>query len=136
MNLRKQKALAKRVFGIGKKRIIFSNSRIEDLKAALTKQDIRVLHEQGAIIIKGVEGRKKVGKRKRKRKTGKIKKTVKNRKKDYVIMVRKQRKYLNSKKAKGELNPKQIKDIRNKIRNKVFKNQVQLKDHIERINKK
>ena len=64
MNLRNKKELAKRTFNIGKDRIVFLKSRLEEIKEALTKQDIRDLRQDGAILIKDIKGRKKVKKRK------------------------------------------------------------------------
>ncbi len=131
MNLKKQKELTKRTLKVGKKRIIFSKARLEDIKEAITKQDIRDLHEEKAILIKDIKGRSKVSKRKRKRKTGKIKKKVKSRKKDYVEMTRKLRKYFKQLRDKGKITPEEAREIRKKIRNKAFKSQSQLKNYVE-----
>ena len=43
MQLNNKKELASRVLGIGKKRIIFNKEALEDVKEALTKQDIKDL---------------------------------------------------------------------------------------------
>lgn len=80
MNLRSKKNLAAKTFDVGKKRISIINSRKEEIKEAITKQDIRDLFESGAIIIKDKKGRKKRTKRKSKRGVGKVKKKVNKRK--------------------------------------------------------
>ncbi len=133
MNLRKKKELAKRTLGVGKKRIVFAESRIEDIKEAITKQDIRDLFGEKAILIKDKKGKKKVEKRKRKRKTGKIKKKINTRKQDYVILVRKLRMYVKHLKSNNKLSKEQAKNIRKKIRNKEFKSLSQLKEHIKNL---
>ena len=66
MNLRSKKQLAANTFGVGKSRIMFVNERIEEIKEAITKQDMRNLLQDGAIIIKEVKGRSKnVGKKRK-----------------------------------------------------------------------
>ena len=52
MNLKKKKALAARTFGVGLERIEFVKPRLEEIKEAITKQDMKDLKESGAIIIR------------------------------------------------------------------------------------
>ena len=59
MNLGKKKMLASRTLKVGKERIVFVKGRLEEIKDAITKQDIRDLNKEGAILIKDVKGRKK-----------------------------------------------------------------------------
>ena len=54
MNLRKKKALAARTFGVGVSRVEFMEPRLEEIKEAITKQDIRDLVKDGAIKIKNI----------------------------------------------------------------------------------
>jgi large subunit ribosomal protein L19e len=133
MNLAKKKLIAQKVLKIGKKRIMFVPSRLDEIKEALTKQDIRDLKEEGAIIIKEPKGRKKNTKRKNKRGPGKIKKTINTQKREYVIITRKLRGYVAEMKRKKIISTEEAKDIRKKIRNRQFKNQTHLKDYIKEI---
>lgn len=135
MNLRNKKELAKRTFNIGKNRIVFLKSRLEEIKEALTKQDIRDLKQDGAILIKDIKGRKKVKKRKTRKGPGKIKKKIKTRKQDYVIMTRKLRRYVAEMKKQGKLSPVEVKDIRKKIRNRIFRSKAHLKQYIGELRK-
>ncbi|MFH1787617.1 MAG: 50S ribosomal protein L19e [archaeon] len=130
MNLGKKKYLAVRTLKVGKDRIVFLKSRLNDIKEALTKQDIRELKEDGAIIVKEIKGRKKIQKRKRKRGVGKIKKKINTRKRDYIIMTRKLRGYVSDLKKKGELSREEVIEIRKRIRNKKFKSKANLKEYI------
>jgi len=91
MQLSKKKNLASRTLKVGKNRIEFSKGREDEIKEAITKQDILDLHKEGAIKIKDVRGRKKVKKRKYRRGAGKIKKRLNKRKQDYVKLTRKLR---------------------------------------------
>jgi len=129
MNLKTKKELAARALKVGKEKVLFIRGRLEEIKEAITKQDIRDLYKEGAIRIKEAGGRKTV-KKKKSRSPGNIRKKVNTRKRDYVIMTRKLRSHIKSLKTKGELSPEEFKDIRKKIRNKGFKSKAHLKDHI------
>jgi large subunit ribosomal protein L19e len=135
MNFRNKKELASRALKVGKERVIFVTERLSEIKEAITKQDIKDLHKEGAIRIREVSGRKKVVGRKRKRGPGNIKKKVNTRKRDYVIMTRKLRGYVGNLKERGELSVEESKDIRKKIRNKAFKSKANLKDYIGGLRK-
>jgi large subunit ribosomal protein L19e len=134
MNLSKKKELAKRTFGIGKDRIVFVESRLEDIKEAITKQDIRDLMKDGAIIIRDVGGRKKIRK-KSNRGTGNIRKGRRVVKRDYIILTRKLRKHAAEMKKSGEISKDSFKDIRKKIRNKTFRSKAHLREHIGELKK-
>ena len=132
MNLKKKKDLAKRTFNIGEDRIVFAESRLNDIKEAITKQDIRDLKEDGAIIIKEIKGRRKV-KEKRGKSINNKRKKRKKRKKDYMILTRKLRKYVSELKNKEEISKTDSDEIRKKIRNKIFRSKAHLKEHIKGI---
>ena len=135
MNLSKKKSLTIKALKVGKKRITFVRSRLEDIKEAITKQDIKDLQKDGAIIVKDIKGRKKNLKKSKKRSTGNIRKKVKKRKRDYVIMTRKLRKYVKELRNHGKLSREESIDIRKKIRNKYYKSLGNLKEHIRREKK-
>lgn len=126
MNLKNKKSLASRALKIGKKRILFVKSRLDEIKEAMTNQDIKDLKEQNAIIIKNIKGRKKKIRKKR-RSAGNIRKKVNKRKEEYVILTRKLRSYLKEMKKQGKISKEEFKDIRKKIRNKKFKSIAHLK---------
>ncbi len=121
MNLSKKKALAVKTLKKGKDRIVFLESRLNDIKEAITKQDIRDLHKEGAIVIKEKSGRKKKKKRKTKKGKGNIRKKVNKRKKDYVELTRKLRRYLNEIKNQKRFSDEEFNEIGKKIRNKMFR---------------
>ena len=127
MNLRKKKALAARTFGVGIGRIEFLGPRLDEIKEAITKQDIRDLYKDRAIKIKNIKGRKAKPKKK-KRTIGNVRKKINKRKKEYVVLTQKLRKYLAENKKK--ITEKERKDIRKKIRNKFFRSRSHLKEHI------
>ena len=129
MNLGKKTALAARTLKVGKGRIVFVKSRLNEIKEAITKQDIRDLQKEGAIIIRGIKGRRK-GTKNKSRSPGNIRKKVNKRKILYVIITRKLRKYIAELKKRGEISDKDFKEIRKKIRNKEFRSIAQLKEFI------
>jgi len=131
MNLRKKKGLAIRTLKVGKERIVFLNSRIKDIKEAITKQDIRDLKEEGAIIVKEIKGKRKNEKKLKKRGPGKIKKKVSKRKQEYVSHTRKLRKYVAERKKQENISKEESEDIRKKIRNRFFKSKSHLKEYIK-----
>jgi ribosomal protein L19E len=135
MNLGKKKALAIRTLKVGKERIIFLKSRLKEIKEAITKEDIRSLKKDGAILVEEKSGRKKILKRKTKRSPGNIRKKINVRKKEYVIMTRKLRTYVAEMKKQGKISREDFLDIRKKIRNKIFKSKANLKEYIGRLNK-
>jgi len=130
MNLGKKKKLATRTFGVGESRITFLKARLDEIKEAITKQDIRDLCKEGAIMIKPINGRKKIKKKKNNRSPGNVRKKIRNRKKTYVISTRKLRKYIAGLKKDGKLSSKEVIEIRKKIRNRFFKSKANLKEYL------
>ncbi len=130
MNLKKKKNLVAKTLKVGRNRIVFVKERLDEVKEAITKQDIKQRHQEGAIAIKSIKGRKKVEGRRRKRGIGKIKKKINTRKKDYVIMTRKLREYIKELKKQGKISAEEVKDIRKKIRNKFYRSKSHLKEQL------
>lgn len=135
MKLDKKKNLAAKVLKVGKGRIVFIEPRLEEIKEAITKEDIRGLKKDGAIIVKESRGKRGKPKRKVRKSQGNIRKKAKNTKREYMVMVRKQRAHVAKLKENKELEREEVKDIRNKIRNRHFKSLTQLKDHIKELRK-
>lgn len=131
MQLAKKKALAAKVLKVGKGRIIFVESRLGEIKEAISRMDILDLHKSGAILIREVKGRKKIVKRKHRRRVGKIKKNVNTRKAEYVIITRKLRTYVRGLFRTGKINAEEKREIRKQIRSRKFRSKRQLKEAIE-----
>lgn len=135
MNLGKKKALAAKTLKIGRTRIVFLQSRLNEINEAITKQDIRDLNKSGAIIIKGIKGKRKKKKRKIKRSLGNIRKKVNKRKREYLVLTRKLRRYLSEIKKQKKLSDEEIEGIRKRIRNRMFRSKSHLKEHIQELKK-
>ena len=134
MNLHKKKKLAVRTFNVGIGRIVFLESRKNEIKEAITKQDMRDLMGSGAIMIKDVKGRRKNADGKN-RGSGNIRRRVYKRKGKYVILTRKLRGYTSTLKKEGKISLEEYKKIRNQIKNSIFKSKAQLKSHMTSLKK-
>ena len=134
MNLRNKKELAKKALGVGKHRIVFSFEGLNEIKEAITKEDIKSLHEEGIITIKPIKGRKTIVRRSTRRGPGKIKQPINKRKQDYVKITRKLRAYVKELRNKAQIDRATYKDIRKKIKMRTFKSKAYLKDYVTRLN--
>ncbi|MBS3099963.1 hypothetical protein J4463_01990 [Candidatus Pacearchaeota archaeon] len=128
MNLKPKKKLAVKVLGVGAERIKFNSERINEIKEAITRQDIKELVKSGAIEIISAKGRKKIVKRTTRRRAGKVKKKIKNRKQNYVKLTRKLRRYIKELKSHGGIEEKKYLALRNSIKNSEFRSKQHLKE--------
>lgn len=131
MNLESKKRLAAKTLNVGLERIKFNTSRLDEIKEAITKQDIRDLHSDGAIMIKEIKGRKAKVEKKTRRRAGKVRKKIKGRKRNYVIITRKLRAYLKELKDQTKIDTEKYNSLNRKIKMKEFKSKRQLKDHLK-----
>jgi len=129
-NLTSRKELAAKVLGVGKNKILFDASRIDEIKEAITKQDIRDLYADGAISAKENSGRKSHVIRETRRGPGKIKRTVIDYKRDYVILVRKLRSYLEELRKQGKIDEEKFFELRQKIKAGIFKSKAHFKEYL------
>ena len=134
MDLSKKRALVARTLGIGKGRVMFNVNHINEIKEAITKQDVRDLLTSKAIFIREIKGRKVnvAGKRRR---AGSIRMKPNSRKRDYIILTRKLRSYISEIRKHGSINNEEFVNIRKGIRSKIFKNKAHLKEHIQTMQK-
>jgi large subunit ribosomal protein L19e len=131
MNLKKKKNLAAKTLNVGRERIVFLKPRLDEIKEAITKQDIKDLYKDGAIKIKEVKGRRKVQINSSRKNPGKIKKRIKKRKQEYMIITRKLRKYSAELKKQGKISKEELIEIRKRIKNRHFKSKSQLKEQLK-----
>lgn len=131
MNLAKKKALAAKVLGVGKDRVVFLKENLGEIKEAITRADILDLNKSGAIRVKEISGRKKIVKRKNRRRRGKIKKKVNSSKKEYVTITRKLRKLVRGFVRSGNIDRERKNEVRKQIRARSFKSKRQLKASLE-----
>ncbi len=131
MKLEKKKSLASRALGIGKERIVFNSERLNEIKEAITKQDIKDLVSAGAIHIKDKKGRKKAKEESRRRGYGKVRQKPKKGKTQYVILTRKLRSFIKHSKDTGKISQESYLELRKEVRNRTFKSLAHLKERIK-----
>lgn len=122
MKLSLQKRLAAKIMGCSEKRVIFDPARLEDVKEAITKTDIRLLIGEGGIRQKPKKGvsriranKRRIQRRKGLRKgegTRKGKASAHESKKEaWMKRIRAQRKFLKNFKKKGLIKPVIYKEL-------------------------
>jgi len=133
MQLAKKKALAAKVLGIGKDRVIFGEGNLNEIKEAITRQDILDLYKSGAIKVREEKGQKKTEKRKNRRGIGKVRLKPNNSKGEYIIITRKLRKYSKFLLKTDKIDLAKYKTIRRMIRAKKFKSKRHLNELLGEI---
>ena len=133
MKLDKKKTIATRVLNVGKDRVWFNPERLQEIKEAITRQDIKDLIAEKVIGLKDITGGKKKQKRKTRRRAGNISRKIKSARKkaDYVNKIRKLRKYLKVRRAEGKISSSEYRKLRNYAKSGIFKGLKHLKEHIK-----
>ena len=145
MNLTTQKRLAAQVLKCSPKRIVFDFTKLDEIKEAITKADIRALVIEGAITKKSVKGISRVRARKRHVQrtlgrqrgysTRKGKKTARlPRKREWINRVRLQRNLISNLKERKLIDNKTFRDLYQKIKGGFFRNKRHLKIYISEHN--
>jgi large subunit ribosomal protein L19e len=128
MNLAKKKALAAKTLGVGKNKIMFNSERLQEIKEAITRQDIKDLYQSRAIVIKEINGRRTKVRRKTRRRYGSIKKKVNVGKRKYLTLTRKLRAYIKELCLQEKISKDQYRTLRKQIRASVFRSKGHLKE--------
>ena len=130
MKLDKKKQLAANVLEVGNERVWFNPARLDEIKEAITRQDIRDLFKEGVIKIKQITGKRKQKKQKKRRRGPGNKRKVVRDKMEYVMKIRKMRAYLKLLRQEGRLDSKEFRKLRNYSKSGVFTDIKHLKEHI------
>jgi large subunit ribosomal protein L19e len=142
MNLKSKKRIAAQVLECSPKRVIFNPERLEEIKEALTREDIRALIRDGAIIKKPKKStsRFRIKKAKKQKSKGrrkgygsrKGKKTARLPKKEaWMNKVRTQRALLKRLKEKNLISKKAFRDLYLKVKGGFFRSKSHLLMHIK-----
>jgi large subunit ribosomal protein L19e len=142
MKLHVQKRLAASILKRSKKKVVIDNSRLDDVKEAITRFDIKSLIKDKAIKAKPVKGPSKVRTRKireqksKGRRSGhgsrKGKATARlSRKESWMIRIRNQRAFLFELKSKGMLENKDFRELYNKAKGGYFRSKRHIKLYID-----
>lgn len=132
MNLKNQRRIAANLLNVGINRVWFDNDRLDKIKEAITKADIRALIKDKAIQAKPIKGisrsraRKNILQKRKGRKQGpgsrKGKKTSRlPRKRKWILLIRAQREFIRSLKEKEMINNETYRDIYLKAKGGFFR---------------
>lgn len=146
MDVKNQKNLAARLFGVGKKRIYFNPLRLDEIKKAITREDIRKLVDKKAIKIKQKKGvsRARVRHRDiqrakgRQRGHGRRKGTAKartNPKRAWITKIRALRRVLAEMRNKKEIDTSEYRMLYLRAKGNFFRNKRHLLEYISEMKK-
>ncbi len=138
MNLKNQKRVSASVLKVGKRRVWFDRERLQEIKEAITKEDIRGLVKRNLIQKKPetgtsrVRARKRIVQRRKGRQQGKGKRkgtrTARLGKKEaWMIQVRSQRKFIKELKEKGLVDVRTYRNLYSKVKGGYFRNKRHIK---------
>ncbi|MDD5332035.1 MAG: 50S ribosomal protein L19e [Candidatus Nanoarchaeia archaeon] len=140
-----QKRIAARVLGVGRNKVKFNQDRLEDIKEALTKADIRGLVKEKAVYKSGKNSQSRSKARKRllqKKKgrqhghgsrEGRIGGRI-NKKRVWMNKVRSQRKIIKGVKEKNQIKNEDYKQLYSKIKGGFFRSKRHLIMYMEEKN--
>lgn len=145
MNLKLQKQLVAKAFGVGKKRVKLDPSTAEDIKDAITRADVRSLVEEGTIKVTPKSGTARHRARERKAKQKKGRMSGQGRRKGrasartipkttWINKVRLQRKVLSSFKNSGRLTTSDHRTLYLKSKGGFFRSKKHMLQYIEQNN--
>ncbi|MEK6936754.1 MAG: 50S ribosomal protein L19e [Nanoarchaeota archaeon] len=145
MKLNVQKRIAADILKAGQNRVWFDNTRLNDIKEAITKADIRKLINDDAIKAKQKKGissfranKLRLQKRKGKRKGQGSRKGTKTartpRKRAWITKVRVQRKFIKLLKLKNLVAPETYSKVYKMIKGNQFRSKRHLKLHLDENN--
>lgn len=135
MGVESQRRLASEILGVGRNKIIFDKNKIEDIKKAITRLDIKELIKEGAIKVEARK-KKKAKKERRNRGVGHRRMIVHNRKRKYVMKIRKLRKFIQEMTDKKVLTSDEKKRLRKMSKAGEIRSLRHLQDHITSVMKK
>ena len=142
MNLRNKKILAAKVLDVGTGRVVFDTERLDEIKEAITKQDINGLVIGGVIKAKPRHGasrsrfRKRIIQKRKGRQSGMGSKRGKRTarlsdKRAWINRIRLQRKYMKQLKNKGYVQSKDFRSVYRKIGGGFFRNKRHVAMYLE-----
>lgn len=131
MKLENKKKFAAKVLGVGAGRIIFNKNRLDEIKEAMTRQDMRDLFADGDVSVREIKGRRAIKKRKTRRRAGSRRQPVFDTKGKYMIISRKLRSYLSELRKNEKLTEEHFQMLRKEIKASSFRDKTHLKERIK-----
>jgi len=143
MNLRNQRRIAAEVLKVGQDRVTLKPDRSEEISEAITREDVRILVNKGAITVKPVRGvsrgraRKAESQRRkgRRRGHGSRKGTSKARepkKRAWIKRIRSIRDELQKLRAEGKIDGPAFRKLYSQAKGNLFHGRRHLREHIDK----
>lgn len=132
MSLKIQKRLAADILKCGENRIRFNQERLEDIRDAITRAEIKALIKDGAIYAEPVRGQQRLRVKERRgpgRRKGAMHSVV-TRKRRWIMRVRSQRRFLATLRDAGRLKEGVYRKIYLQIKAGRFKSVADLKAYL------
>ena len=125
--LRLQKRLAASILKVGQSRVWLDPERLDDIKSAITRADIRRLIKEGAIKALPPKIKKPKEKKKRRKGPGRRKGSRKAGKDESIKTVRALRKFLKELRDSGKITRRQYRELYLKVKGGMFRSRAHLK---------
>ena len=128
--MRLQRRLAAAILKCSKDRIRFDSARLDDIKEAITKADVRTLIKEGAIKAKPARGVSRVRVEKKRRGPGSIKRSLRKIKQNWVNRIRPQRRFLAELRTSGDISRQEYRKLYLQAKGGFFRNVRHIKLHL------
>ena len=144
-DLQPQRRLAAQIAKVGEKRVKFNTEFLEDIKGAITREEIKRLIKDGKIIIeqkKGISGGRLKEKKEKRRKRGERRKrgsrkgpagARRGKKELWISKIRKIRKYLKWLRDNNLIDRKTYRILYRKAKGNSFKSLSDVKNYIKQL---
>jgi len=132
MSMKIQKRLAADILKCGENRIRFDPERLDDIRDAITRAEVKALIKDGAIFAEQAKGQQRIRVKEKRgpgRKKG-AKHAVISRKRRWIMRVRSQRRYLMGLRAAGRLKEGAYRKVYLQIKAGRFKSIADLKAYL------
>lgn len=131
-----QRRLAAEIMNVGKGKILFDKNKLEDIKKAITRLDIKDLIKEGTIKVRPNKKSRKKIKKKIRRGVGSRRMQPRMRKTKYIFKIRKLRKYIQRLLNEKVIDKSEKKQLRKMAKAGELRSLRHLQEHLTGVMKK
>jgi len=136
MIMENQRRLAAEIMNVGKGKILFDKNKLEDIKKAITRLDIKDLIKEGTIKVRPNKKSRKKIKKKIRRGVGSRRMQPRMRKTKYIFKIRKLRKYIQRLLNEKVIDKSEKKQLRKMAKAGELRSLRHLQEHLTGVMKK
>ena len=125
-----QRRLAAYILKCAQDRVSFDTTRLDDIREAITKVDVRALIKEGAIKSRPARGVSRARVQHRRRGPGSIRRSLKKIKHNWVNRIRPQRAYLEQLRNSGDVTKQEYRKLYLQAKGGFFRNVRHIKLHL------